>query len=534
MTRRQIKIEKIDPSLEKLIVTGMIIDTKFISEIAHSAKKEYFKGTFTGIVAEWCREYFAQQKKAPGSAIHDIFIIKKDTEFDDEEGKEVIGTIKEFLENILNNGNKTFNTDYVLRKAFAYLQENSLYYRLEKSNRLLKNGDVEGALKVLRETGKEVFSESRRAITFPDADELYRIYNSDRESIMRMPGELGRYIGPLRRGKYFALLGPTKRGKTHWLIEFAYQAVVSGLKVYFFSLEVPKEDIEELVMMRFLNKEIIEGDEQWLNYEVPVFDCMLNQTGECSLDICTSPDSCVFDEDTGKLEEYDREMEHIPCTECLNREELKENYKQSTWFLTIKRETIKSRDIQLFVDAFDRQMKGSLKIKSYPISTATIEDIENDLDKEEAYNNWVADVVVIDSLDNFKKNLKLGDKRHQLSEIWEEISRITKTRNYLTFTATQGNRGSFQKDRLEATDTAEDWSKAMVLDGLLAINERGTTLKENVLKDKYWKRQQLEWLLHRYKKTIPYQQCMILQNFDLGQTVLDSQIYMYESIKGGK
>jgi len=534
MTNRRITVETIDPGIEKLIITGMIIDTKFLGELVHTAKREYFKGTYTGIVAEWCRDYYLDHKSAPRRVINDIFTVKKDTEVYDEEDQAVMNSIGTFLNKISDEYSGTFNTEYMLRKAFPYFQNNSLTYRLDKAQRLVSVGDTEAALKLLRDTGKEVFEESKRAVTFPNLEELDKIYTADRESIMHFTGDLGRYMGSLRRGKFISFLGPTKRGKSHWLVECAFQAVFSGLKVYFFSLELTKEEIQELFLMRFTNKEINEGDPTRNSYTIPVFDCLTNQTGECDMDICLSPDSNVFNEESGQVMEYDRGIIHRPCCECLKREDLRENYVQTSWFLTVEQDTLKHMDLYTFWEDFTRQQgAGSLKIKAYPIGTATFEDVENDLDKEEAHNGWIADVVVVDSLDNFKANKKVAEKRHQLSEIWQEGSRVTKSRNVLTFTATQGNRQSFNKDRLEATDVAEDFSKAMVLDGLIAINERGHTTKDKTMKDKYWKRQQLEWLLHRYKAIIPGQQCMILQNFDLGQTVLDSKICMYQPLKGG-
>lgn len=531
---RQIEIEDIDPGIEKLIVTGMIVDTDFLSQIYMAAKTEYFSGAFTRIIADWCREYYEENKKAPGKSIRDIFEVKLATEVDDEDGRDVMAAVRTFLENLSSEFDGSFNSEYILRRAFPYLKHNSLNYQLQKAQRLADSGDDESALKLLRETGQSIFEEQNLTVDFPNLDDLREVYNEDRESLFRFPGDLGRYIGSLRRSKLIVFLGPTKRGKSHWLIECALQAVFSGLKVFFFSLELTKNEVLALITMRFLNKEFPEDNHQTKKYTIPVFDCKFNQDGSCVQPHCLSPDSTLIDEDEGKIMEFDPEIEHTPCTECLDIEEFVDEYEMATWFEEIEQDTLKDIDLHNFVDDFVRQQTGgSLKVKAYPISSASISDMENDLDKEEAYNQWVPDVIVIDSLDNFKKNKSLGDKRFQLGDIWEEASRVTKSRNLLTFSATQGNRGSFMKDRLEATDVAEDWSKAMVLDALFAINERGSTESEKVFKDKYWKRQQIECLLHRYKGILPGQQCMVLQNFELGQTVLDSKICMYQKLTGG-
>jgi hypothetical protein len=534
---RDIKVETVDPGIEKLIVTGMIVDTKFLSEIYMASKPEFFKGTFTRMIAEWCREFFIDHRKAPGKTIQDIFTVKVGTESGrDAEDVDMLNAAKSFLSNLsADMADTRFNSDYVLLKAFPYLQANMLDLVLKKSQKLATSGDSEGALKVIRDSGKDIFTKTVRVVDFPNIDELIEIYEMDRVSLFDLPGDLGKYMGPFRRAKLIVFLAPTKRGKTHWLVELAVQAVFSGLKVALFSLELTKEEIQELIVTRFLNKEFGDGSYDKGKYRVPVFDCVHNQTGECILSECRSPDSVVIDLETGLLMEWDKDIQHTPCCECLRRKELRENFELSSWFIEMDQDVIKSKDLHSFIDDFIRQKgTGSLKIKAYPISTATISDVENDLDKEEAYNQWIPDILVIDSLDNFKKNIKLGDKRIQLGEIWEESSKITKSRNLLTFSATQGNRGSFLKDRLEVTDVAEDFSKAMVVDALFAINERGGSQTDPVLKDSYWKRQEIECLLHRGKKIVTGQQCMVLQNFELGQVILSSKLTRYTSLKGGK
>lgn len=536
--QNQVEIEDVDPGIEKLIVTGMIVSDKFLGEIYHAAKGEYFKGDITGTVAEWCREYFAEHKKAPKASIREVVIVKEGTEVEDQDDTDFLLNIKDFLDTALSEYSPTnFNSEYILSKALPYLEINSISVRIKMIEQALKRNDSDEALKILRDSAGEIFHEMSKPSDVPNIPELIEMYRENKVSIMNFPGAIGKYLNPLRRAKMVAMLGPTKRGKSHWLIEWALQGVLSGLKVIIFSLELTKAEMLELLVMRWTNQEI-EEDYRITEkvYLVPVFDCLENQSGMCEHPDYIGTGDPVIDVDTGLPEPFEEHKVHVVCAECRGHidKEIASNFKISSWFEEITRPVLKEKDLHRFAKEFEvHSSGGALKIQAFPISTATMEDVEYVLDKEEVHNGWVADMIIIDSADNFKKNLKLGDKRFQLGDIWEQISRVTKTRNTLTVTATQGNRGSSKKDRLELEDIAEDFSKAMTLDALFAINERGHANKKLHEKDKYWKRQQIETLASRYKGFIAGAQIMVLQNFQLGQILLDSEFTWYTPIGGG-
>ena len=101
---------------------------------------------------------------------------------------------------------------------------------------------------------------------------------------------------------------------------------------------------------------------------------------------------------------------------------------------------------------------------------------------------------------------------------------MAKERNVLCFTASQGNRGAAEKTILSEVDIAEDYSKVMIVDGLIGINSDNTS-KNKTEKDKYWQRQTLKWIAHRYKKDMrDWEKVVVLNNLTLGQVYIDSEI----------
>jgi len=530
--KKMFEVEEVDSSIEELILTGLISDKSFASLVYHVVKKEYFKGQLTGLLSVWCMDYFKNHKDVPQKAI--LNVIKMQGKRLDEEDQELIPNLKVLAKECFNRyKNESFNTEYIAAKALEYLETNFLSYKIDRIKRSLDKNNSKEAIRVYREGGKELFQEFRKLDVFPNVEALREMMNPDkRKSIMNFPGYMGHYLRPLKRGKMIAMFGPTKRGKSHWLVEWVLQGALSGLNVAYFPLEMTKNESEELIVSRWLNQEFVEEEGVTHKmYNVPIFDCLHNQRGDCEKKFCKGTNESIFNDEDGCILEFEEAPDHKACDVCrMKGKKHKKDYVISSWFTVIKRPVINRKYLKEFKEQFDLHCTGSLKIKNYFLGRGTVQDIESDLDNEETFNGWVADLIVVDSLDNLKKSSMIKDARLQTSDIWNESASTAKSRNALFVSATQGNRGSFQKDRLEAEDVAEDWNKALVVDGLFAINERGSASKNKTQKDKYWGRQQIEMLLSRYKKFIPMHQCMVLNNFALGQTLLDSEEFWHQPL----
>ena len=297
-------------------------------------------------------------------------------------------------------------------------------------------------------------------------------------------------------------------------------ALTQKKNVLFFSLEMSEEEINERFTSMMLGKERTRNNKP-VDYWVPVFDCLLNQNGECNKRDCPTPGVSIM---KGKnLPRYENTPDHVPCTACRFLE--KSDFIQATWMVRETRDPLKHSETFKSVSGLKRHFSlDKLRVFTYGLGTASVQDIEADLDELEHREGWLPDVICIDYADLLKHNTTYREKRHQIGSIWENLSRIAKMRKILIFTASQGNRGSASKSKLATSDVSEDWSKVMIVDGLIGINSDNSE-EELVAKDSYWNRHSLQWLAHRYKKHLnPWQSCLILHQFDLGQPVVDSEI----------
>ena len=520
--RNSLKQLELNSNQEDLFLTGMIISEDFMKGISHVMEPRFFRSPHIRTVSGWVLEYYEKFKNVPGSEIQSIF---------DVESRNSDLADRELIERLLTTisaryAGKPYNTGYLLPKMLDYLRERVVEIAIEDAAWSLKKDGATAAWKTLSEIRK-VNEKMPRGVTFlRDFDARFDAwFYQDKQEIMRFPGALGHYFAPLLRKKLFAFMGKPKSGKSWWLLYVAYVAVMFKLNVAFFSLEMDASEVEERFATMLTYREFGEGLSP---YKIPVFDCIKNQDGSCVKSVCTNPGEGILEEN--EVPEYES-TPHLICTECRKdwsqqfMTEIDSDFEYATWMEEEEYEKLSPSEIKKTIDGFKLHFgQDTMKIFSHRIGTASVSDMEEELDDTEEREGWIPDVIIVDYADIAKKEKSLIERRHQLSDIWEQLSGCMKERNALGFTASQGNRGSMSKTSLEAEDIAEDFGKVMIVDGLIGINEDNTQ-KGKTNKDRYWQRQNLKWIAHRYKKDIrEWEKCMILGNLTLGQVCIDSEI----------
>lgn len=523
--RAKLREVELDSSEEDLFLAGMIVSDEFLSGISHVMEPRYFKSPHIRIVSGWVLEFYDEFQIAPGPQIREIYEIEKRNEevADSDLIEKLLCTISE------RYADKEFNAGYMLPKMINYIRERVVEITLEDAKWNLKKKGPDSAWETLHKitdvrrktsTGHSLFGE------FEQAFESW--YYKGKEELFRFPGALGYYMAPLLRKKLIAYMAPPKRGKSWWLLFSAITAVMNKLNVAVFSLEMDRDEVIERLVMMLLAREVTTGANE--KYMLPVVDCIKNQNGTCEKACRTSAEEAILDDDGNTPEYFD--FPHTTCEAC--RPDWENDYRAGNkptdfeyapWMEEITKASLSPKEVRLAFENFKMHFgEDSLKIFTHRINTLTVKELEEELDEQERLFGWVPDVLVIDYADIMKKEGYNDQRRMQLGNIWENLSGITKERNVLTFTASQGNRGSTQKTAMDQSDIAEDFSKVMVVDGLITINENNLD-KVKVKKDKYWQRQVLQWIAHRYKRDLKeWEKCVTLNCLSLGQIALDSEI----------
>lgn len=515
----RLKIKKINKSTEGFIICGLISNDDFIRKVYTVCNPMHFKNDSAKIIAKLCVDYYLEsgdKKEAPKKDIHDLININKE-DFEDE-----ASIVLSYLNHILKDyAKEKFNINYFVDKTFNYMQLQALEDLSEKLRIAVKRKDLIGARRLTTQNIKEIYKKTEETVSLRDKDFGHCIFNLKKERMDFFVGDLKRYMSPIERGKVIAMLGPGKRGKSSWLLEWAFQGLLSYHNVIFFSLEMEKEEVETRFIQRITGMEYDPGwdSKKKKEYIMPLLDCKHNQDGSCKRRECTSIGTCVVD-GLGQTMEYDPKIKHTVCIACQGTK----RFKPTTWNTIVKKPILTKKYLDNHLKYFKSAInKADLKIVSFPIGTANISDLEAVLDDLEAYKNWVPDVIVVDYVGILKEDPKLGEKRHRIGENWRELSRMTKVRNCLTISAAQGNRISSRKDKITEEDIGEDYSIFQTVDALIAINE--VVEKSNEIEnDAYWQRQRIDIIDRRYASKRPGIQCLTLNHFATNQICLDSAI----------
>ena len=117
------------------------------------------------------------------------------------------------------------------------------------------------------------------------------------------------------------------------------------------------------------------------------------------------------------------------------------------------------------------QCKGELLIKYYPSKAATVQTIFTHLKTIELMGHS-PDIVFLDYADLLSDTSGLGEMRHQLGNIYEELRGLSGEFQIPIWTASQANRSSLEEHIIGAEKIAESYNKIMIADFVLSLSRK--------------------------------------------------------------
>lgn len=502
----QIKRNLVSNDIEKKILTGLIVSDNYYKQVQKMLKKQYFKVPYIQTIYKWASEYYNIYKENPGKEIQTIYNIEKENI--KEADASIIG---QFLNNLSNDYEQSsFNVDYLVDQTKIYFRERSLYLLAEEVQAALARGKLANAEQMIKEYNKVAQQTSSWFNPF-DQKNISNIFEEDNDKLFRLPGELGEMSGWFERDWLIAFMGPMKRGKSWWLQELAIHALMSGLKVAYFSLEMNKKAVSKRIYKRIAVLANNEGD-----YKFPVFDCERNQDNTCEKEerIC----AIGIKAPGGSKPEWNNIRGYRPCTICKPiSQDQKTDYVKAIWFKVHKqKEDLGTKNVSKKIKNFLTQYGNNLRVMAYPAFSASFDDIEADLDSLEYQENFIPDLVCVDYFDisNPGKNTGNLSERGKADHVWKRGKGFAAERHFLMATVLQSNRPSISKKSLEQEDTSEDIRKLAHVDMLFGLNQTKEDKEDNLMR--------LSVIAHRHEEFNFKGEVAVLQSLALGQPLLFS------------
>lgn len=475
---------------ERKLLIGMITSTQYLREVQSIFDPHLLKLPYAKTVAQWCIEYYQQYDEAPQQKIQDIYSAHSRNGLTNAE------TIAEFLSSISREFESGGNVEYDLDQAVKYFQKRKLNNLAEDIHSKLITEDISGAEKLVGNFVSINRSVGKGVDVLRDMDQLEKAFENTEEGIFKLRGRLGDKLGSFQRGMLVGIMGPMKRGKTWWLQEHALQALKSGLSVAYFTLEMTEEQMLKRIFQCLCG--LPKEDKTAL--KIPVLDCKLNQDGTCTSK--RRKNNVELDEDW-KFETAPED--YRPCKRCRKIEPTVWWVKKDLPGLTFEAARKQAKNILA-------QTGGSLRLKEYPTGEATVGIIKAQLDIWESYDNFTADVIVVDYADIMQMQAK-QELRHNLNMIWSDLKGLATDRKVVVVTGTQSTRKTLEGE-IKRGDVAEDIRKLAHVDIMCALNQNVKEEDKGIMR--------VSVLAHRHDETNSQRQITVLQSLATGNPYLDS------------
>lgn len=502
------KITKLDNSIEFKIVLSAIISTEFLKQIKDIYKSEYITNKYAKLILSWCLKYYNDYEIAPQRDITELYNNKKD-DLEEATAKLIAMTLERVEADYLNT--EKFNTEYYLDQATKYFKNQSLSILSKNIQRYVINEEPERAEDELlnyRKVEKRL-SGWYKPLSVEIVDETFD--NRTKDILFKFPGALGELLGYFERGYLVPILAPPKRGKTTLLYEIGIQALRHRLKVAIINIEMPKNKKNMRLFQRYTNQ-VAEG--KGGEYNIPVFDCMWNQTCECVKKNRVKNKTMVLLKNG--LLDFEDNLNHKICNICRGGKD----YVPSVWYKKKTKNEITKENAIKSIEKYNKWNGDLDRAITYPRFSVTMEDILRDLSVLEQSENFIPDVVLFD-YPAITVNDKNESMRHFLSKVFKICGRIATEKHCAVFVPHQGNRDSMDATSMKLNMTSETMAPLTDCDQIIFENQTDFEKKDQCMRIATFK---------RHDGYIMSQEVKVLQDMSSGRFCIDSE---WMPMKGG-
>lgn len=417
------KVERRDGSDERRILIGMIVDPIVLGHVASVWTKEgRFKSKWSNQIASWCVKFYEQYEKPPGKSIEGMF----ESWAQRNKDKDTIATVERFLSGLSGEYAKLKreqNSQFIVDLASSHFNRVNLAHLSEALQGDIDLGDLKQALKRVNDFSHVELGASLGVDVLRDKVAMQQAFDSKKEPLIVYPGALGKFFrDAFERDAFVCFMGPEKRGKSHWLIDVAWRAMLQRRKVAFFSVG----DLSQNQMMRRFHKRAAKQPFVPKTIQYPVK--IEYEQGERS----------------AVVEFEDRKFKHglswgdgyNACQKILKK--------------------VKTQDTLL-------------RLSTHPADTLSVNGISAILKTWER-NSWSPDVIVIDYADILAPPPGNLQSQDAINKTWMKLRALSQARHCLVVTATQANAASYKAETLDQSHFSELKKKLAHVTGMVGIN----------------------------------------------------------------
>ncbi len=417
------KITQYNDKNERLILIAMIVDSIVLGKIAAKWQSKLFKSKYANTVASWCISYYEKYNKAPMQRIENLYQNWSAKTKD----KDTIAIVEKFLDS-LNNEYKELkhecNSDFIIDLAGRHFNKVKLQKLVDEIESDIQADDIDIAKTKITDFNQIEMGTGEGINVFQDDEALKRIFTDDTEALIKYPGALGEFFGNhLERDGFISFLGPDKSGKTFWLLDVAYRAMLQRRKVAFFEAG---DMTETQIMRRFA----IRNSKRPFRAGIVKYPISIKRR---------------------KKQKY-----------------AKVRLKNKKFTKGLSYKTAKQSNIDLMENRIHSD-KPYLKLSCHPNDSLTVTQIES-IVKAWSRANWVPDIIIIDYADILDMTYNNVEGRDAINKTWKRLRALSQKLHCLVVTATQSNSKSYEAELIRKKNFSDDKRKNAHVTGMIGIN----------------------------------------------------------------
>jgi hypothetical protein len=444
----------------------MIVDRTVLGRISAKYDKRMFRSPWANRVAFWCVGYWNKYQKAPGPHIQSVFDSWA-SETTNKEAVELIGLFLDSLSKQHKRLRRESNSEYVIDLAAKYFNKVRLERLVEAVEADVSTGDIDKAVRRTASHHKLEMGVGAGIDVFANKEVIQTAFEEEHESIIKYKDGLGKFFGgSLERDALIAFMGPDKRGKSYWLLDMAFKAVVQRRKVAFFECgDLSQNQIMRRFMCRVAKHPI---SRRSLNVRYPT-EIDVDEDGN----VTVLHDIKKFKDKLGWREAY------AACQRLTEKRRIKSLIRLSCHF----NDTLKVEDIRGILDDWDR-------------------------------DGWTPDIIVIDYADILDMEHPGLEGRDRIDHTWKQLRRISQERHCLVLTATQSDSAAYDAKRISRKHFSNDKRKNAHVTGMIGLNQTPDEKTEGYMR--------LNWVVLRESFYNEKQYCYVATCFELANMAVRS------------
>lgn len=434
------KVETYDGLKQRRVLSGMISSTAVLSNavVIWGDGRDALPSEPARIIAELCVEHFRKHGKAPRRRGFEGLLLCWESQ---NEGNPLLPAVAQLSAQVIDEGERNGkpNPDQVMDLTREVFVGARLDKALADAERLRKAGKYDEAVQRVAGIAKGGTAKGAGSWFFNDDDRIRAVFDRDREKpLIEWEGGLGEfYKAAFCREAFISFIGPEGVGKSMFLLDVAYRALLNRQRVAYFQVgDMSERQVQKRFLVRAAGRPWRAGTVRW-------------------------PTSVR----EGVSEREDRSFaEPLDAAAAL-----------------AARDKLFAREI--------RSRRQLFWMEVHPNSSINVVEMRDCLKRREQLDGWTADALVIDYADVLAPLPGRYEYRDQINRTWDALRMLSLDMHILVVTATQANRASYDAKVIRMKHASEDKRKLGHVTAMYGINV-GPVEKEmgmfrlNCLKDR--------------------------------------------------